>query len=801
MAATKPLSFLIAAAFVAAVSGCDMARPIASPDGGPPASGGTGGAGGVAASCTGCHGDGSRSDRDPLIAAAPPLSVNGTDGGPHLAHLRGGAVRGAIACSACHEVPTSSRHMDGQIAVRFDALAGGTTARWDGATCAVYCHGATLGAGGKATAPAWDSAGTVACDSCHGFPPTSHAASSTRCATCHPGTVKADGTIDLALGNHINGRPDVNSVHPDTWANPAEHGLAASSDLASCRSCHGATLDGGTTGVSCATCHERDGFVNWQSNCTFCHGARQTTSDVAKAAPPQGSQNETATTTRAVGAHQKHLAGGSIGKAVACTDCHVTLPTDLGHVDGTAQVEFGGGAKRGGATPTWNGTTCANYCHGQTLAAGGSKTTPLWTGTSAEAACGTCHRAPPPAPHTTSTACGSCHTGYTATTVNLATHIDGKLDVAAQSCTSCHGDASRASNQAAPPVGTRGETATTTRAVGAHQKHLAGGSIGKPVACAECHAVPTSTSHSNGTVNLTWGALASASGATPSFSGTSLTCANYCHGQTLAAGGSKTTPLWTGTSAEAACGTCHRSPPPAPHTTSTACGSCHPGYTATTVNLATHIDGHLDVAAQSCTSCHGKAGQTATAASPLNAAPPVDASGASTGIRVGAHQKHLLGGTFSNALSCQTCHASVGSYATTHADGTRQVGFTGAASTNLRKGTWNAGTGTAAGTCSSTWCHGAVISRAGGTSGGTATVPSWTGSISACTSCHAVSGSSLPNRHSTHSSRSCGDCHPSYTSSAVNKALHVNGVKDVGNRVTSWNGSTCTNSCHGNETW
>jgi predicted CxxxxCH...CXXCH cytochrome family protein len=146
-------------------------------------------------------------------------------------------------------------------------------------------------------------------------------------------------------------------------------------------------------------------------------------------------------------------------------------------------------------------------------------------------------------------------------------------------------------------------------------------------------------------------------------------------------------------------------------------------------------------------------------------------------------------------------HASVGTYATTHVDGSRQVGFTGAASANLRKGTWNAGAGTAAGTCSSTWCHGAVISRSGGTSGGTATVPSWTGSVTACTSCHSVSGSSLPNRHSTHSGRSCGDCHPSYTSSAVNKALHVNGVKDVGNRVTSWTGTTCTNSCHGSETW
>ena len=52
------------------------------------------------------------------------------------------------------------------------------------------------------------------------------------------------------------------------------------------------------------------------------------------------------------------------------------------------------------------------------------------------------------------------------------------------------------------------------------------------------------------------------------------------------------------------------------------------------------------------------------------------------------------------------------------------------------------------------------------------------------------------------SSRSCGDCHPGYTTSAVNAATHVDGARQVGNRITAWNASTraCT-GCHGAASW
>ena len=67
----------------------------------------------------------------------------------------------------------------------------------------------------------------------------------------------------------------------------------------------------------------------------------------------------------------------------------------------------------------------------------------------------------------------------------------------------------------APPKGTKGEAATTDRAVGAHQLHLQGGTIGPAVACSECHVVPTTTAHANGKVDLAFGPLATTGGAVP----------------------------------------------------------------------------------------------------------------------------------------------------------------------------------------------------------------------------------------------------------------------------------------------
>ncbi|MEI6226755.1 MAG: CxxxxCH/CxxCH domain-containing protein, partial [Deltaproteobacteria bacterium] len=102
----------------------------------------------------------------------------------------------------------------------------------------------------------------------------------------------------------------------------------------------------------------------------------------------------------------------------------------------------------------------------------------------------------------------------------------------------------------------------TDRAVGAHQLHLQDGALRPAIACSECHEVPSSSSHSNGTVDLTFGTLATKGGATPTWNGSSCS-ASYCHGG-FTGGNAANAPVWTQARASA-CGTCHGLPPAAPH--------------------------------------------------------------------------------------------------------------------------------------------------------------------------------------------------------------------------------------------
>jgi predicted CxxxxCH...CXXCH cytochrome family protein len=425
--------------------------------------------------------------------------------------------------------------------------------------------------------------------------------------------------------------------------------------------------------AACGTA--RDVTTNAESTtaaaaCTRCHGSGD------NPAPPRSARGETSTTAIGVGAHQSHLKDGLLHRAFACAECHV-VPTDTRHADGVAQVTFGPIANASGVTSTWDpgSATCATYCHGATLP-GGRLTTPLWTGGASQAACGSCHGAPPPAPHPQTTDCGACHQGYGSNFVNLALHVDGKvqvnggaggacgschgipppaphpssmqcgtchpgytstsvvaathgngvIDVVGLSCTSCHGDASRPSNQAAPPVDTTGNTATTARGVGAHQSHLGSALRAGGVACTDCHVVPTSTTHANGTATVTFGGTATLNGQSPSWNTTTLSCsATACHASTLTTGGTARAPVWTTVDgSQKTCGSCHGAPPSSGHhgVHSFDCVNCHgSGYSASggTVNPALHMDGVKNVggagsaitswnpSTRACVGCHGAA--------------------------------------------------------------------------------------------------------------------------------------------------------------------------------------------------
>jgi len=338
-------------------------------------------------------------------------------------------------------------------------------------------------------------------------------------------------------------------------------------DFARCTSCHGADFSGGSSGVSCLSCHAAG-----PTACVTCHGAGPTSN-----------------------AHVAHR-----DASVDCGECHIK-PTSWdqdGHIlhGGVAittppAIVFG---PRAGITldpadragpPTWDGATCSNvYCHGAVLHdGGGTATAPRWNDPTPPGGCTRCHGDPPPTPSHARTDCTTCHPAN-------APHIDGVIDVGrTPGCSGCHGSAT----SPAPPVDLSGNTYTTALGVGAHQAHLQAIShISAPIACTACHAVPA-TIDSPGHIDSPLPVVNASLG----WNRAAQTCAtSYCHGTSQ--------PVWTSTG-QVSCGSCHGIPPAdashSPTMTLTSCASCHPGTVDAFGNIivtngtSEHINGVVDL--------------------------------------------------------------------------------------------------------------------------------------------------------------------------------------------------------------
>lgn len=229
---------------------------------------------------------------------------------------------------------------------------------------------------------------------------------------------------------------------------------------------------------------------------TSCHGADSSN------APPRSVSGTVDTTATAVGAHQAHLvASPAWHHKVECADCHA-VPDRVeapGHIDGDGKAEVVFSARAGGAAASWNGTACTTSCHGA-ASWGASRPMPIWTqvdGT--QSACGSCHGAPPPAPHPTvmGNNCAGCHPTMEENSLAFrdpSSHINGVVDVVDQTatggCTACHGSV----DSAAPPRDLAGNTAATSPRVGAHRAHLAASTSYHAVTCSSCHVVPQTVS-------------------------------------------------------------------------------------------------------------------------------------------------------------------------------------------------------------------------------------------------------------------------------------------------------------------
>ncbi|HJX62488.1 MAG TPA: CxxxxCH/CxxCH domain-containing protein [Polyangia bacterium] len=184
----------------------------------------------------------------------------------------------------------------------------------------------------------------------------------------------------------------------------------------------------------------------------------------------------------------------------------------------------------------------------------------------------------------------------------LTDGLPAKLD-----CSSCHGN----QDNAAPPLALNGATSTSDIGVGAHQGHMTGGAISAPVACEECHPVPTLMDGDHHPpplprpTEMIFGPLAQTGGATPAWNRSKETCTNtYCHGATLPGTFKPAAPLWTKVDgSQIKCNSCHGVLPADlggshPLHTAYTCDTCHTRVTSadlTITHRSLHVDGEVDV--------------------------------------------------------------------------------------------------------------------------------------------------------------------------------------------------------------
>jgi predicted CxxxxCH...CXXCH cytochrome family protein len=235
-------------------------------------------------------------------------------------------------------------------------------------------------------------------------------------------------------------------------------------------------------------------------------------------------------------------------------------------------------ARKGAPAFNHDSGTCSNtFCHGDALAgAGATLTRPMWNGGSSQAACGTCHGSPPAGDHPQDPDCARCHVSQV--------HVNAVIDVG-QSCTDCHGSASR-------PLS------------GAHRSHTeALHELSAPIACTECHTVPAAVGAAGhldpAPAEVVFGPLAKARGATPVLANGTCT-GTACHGVA--------TVDWGPGLGVAVCGSCHAIPPAAgkyhtPGLKLTDCVTCHGATVDGFGNIlfnggtTTHINGRTDLVA------------------------------------------------------------------------------------------------------------------------------------------------------------------------------------------------------------
>jgi len=414
-------------------------------------------------------------------------------------------------------------------------------------------------------------------------------------------------------------------VHETGWNDQSStnfHGAVLKTsnyNYTTCVKCHAKSFGGGTSGVGCYSCHTSFPHQTGWSDTASSHFHGKFL--LLGLGPLTGCAK----------CHGTAYDGGTSG--VSCYSCHASYPHKTGWLDPSVSGSHGKYLK----SKSWHTSECVS-CHGASF-----------TGGTSGKGCFTCHAT---YPHTVFAAasghsgylytqgypltqCKTCHgTSYTGgSVVNISClssgcHVDNTgAAKSPEACNVCHGQFRALASDAlsaAPPKGVLGDSLASTRAVGAHAKHLVSGSLGKRVKCAECHSVPATllvaghidtqlpaeVSFTDTLARLTTGSGTYVPAV--SYNATTLTCkGTYCHGNWLVkksgspydyiftdsvmTGNANSSIVWTGGSTAASCSTCHALPPSG-HLSFplTSCVNCHPGVvngSGQIVNQALHMNG------------------------------------------------------------------------------------------------------------------------------------------------------------------------------------------------------------------
>jgi hypothetical protein len=441
------------------------------------------------------------------------------------------------------------------------------------------------------------------------------------CYSCHAKNLTGGSSGVSCYKCHVNYPHNSSWIAEDSLGFHGKYLNALHNNTNLCTPCHGSDLRGGTSGVSCVTCHSTYPHPNgWTAiDSVSFHGKFLKTNDYQL--------------SMCSSCHGSDFLGGSSG--VSCFTCHASFPHKTGWNTDTSTVGFHGKYLQ---TKDWATTECKS-CHGSS-----------YNGGTSDKACFTCHTSFPHEAKFTDghesymennnyplSECKTCHgvdlTGGVRINISCSQsgcHRDASNNPKSpEACNTCHGVFNASADSTitwAPPRSVNGNTATSDRGVGAHQKHIATGTIGKTVKCTECHTIPANISdvdHIDSPFNVTvafhdtLANLVTANGIiNPAYQSSTLTCNNtFCHGnwklRKSASGsqfvyadsimvGSNYSAIWTGGSTQSDCGTtCHNNPPLG-HISSniTACSSCHSGVINSSgliIDRTKHMNGKINV--------------------------------------------------------------------------------------------------------------------------------------------------------------------------------------------------------------